>query len=176
MDVFIHDRMRMLDSLLDNLQGMVYCCLCDEHWTMLFVSQGCKALTGYAAEDLLANKMISFEEMILPEYREFSRNAVDTAATAGTNFEVEYCIRHADGHVVWVLERGNLIYDEHGEPKALEGFIQNITDRKTVEASLRETEVRYRSIFENAIEGIFQTSPTGQYLVVNPALARIYGY
>jgi PAS domain S-box-containing protein len=34
----------------------------------------------------------------------------------------------------------------------------------------------YRNIFENAIEGIFQTSPTGQYLNVNPALARMYGY
>ena len=34
----------------------------------------------------------------------------------------------------------------------------------------------YRSIFENAIEGIFQTSPSGHYLNVNPALARMYGY
>jgi PAS domain-containing protein len=34
----------------------------------------------------------------------------------------------------------------------------------------------YRSIFENAIEGIFQTTPSGQYLNVNPALAKMYGY
>jgi PAS domain S-box-containing protein len=44
-----------------------------------------------------------------------------------------------------------------------------------VEAA-RLTEIKYRSIFENAVEGIFQTSPGGQYLSVNPALARIYGY
>jgi PAS domain S-box-containing protein len=44
-----------------------------------------------------------------------------------------------------------------------------------VEAA-RLTEIKYRSIFENAVEGIFQTSPAGQYLSVNPALARIYGY
>jgi PAS domain S-box-containing protein len=41
---------------------------------------------------------------------------------------------------------------------------------------LRVAEAKYRSIFENAIEGIFQSSPEGRYLTVNPALARIYGY
>ncbi len=38
------------------------------------------------------------------------------------------------------------------------------------------SESMYRSIFENAIEGIFQTSPSGQYINVNPALAKMYGY
>jgi PAS domain S-box-containing protein len=42
--------------------------------------------------------------------------------------------------------------------------------------ALRRAEEKYRSIFENAIEGIFQTSPDGHYLSCNPALARIYGY
>ncbi len=48
--------------------------------------------------------------------------------------------------------------------------------RKSVEANLREAERNYRSIFENSIEGIFQTSPDGRYLSANPSLARIYGY
>lgn len=43
-------------------------------------------------------------------------------------------------------------------------------------ARLRESEAQYRSIFENAQEGIYQTTPDGGYLRVNPALARIYGY
>ena len=47
--------------------------------------------------------------------------------------------------------------------------------RQLVE-STRLAEAKYRSIFENSIEGIFQTTPEGQYISVNPALARIYGY
>ena len=35
---------------------------------------------------------------------------------------------------------------------------------------------RYQSIVQNAVEGIFQTSPDGRFLLVNPALARMYGY
>ena len=45
----------------------------------------------------------------------------------------------------------------------------------TIEA-LRRAEQKYRSIFEHAREGIFQTTPEGKYLSANPALARMYGY
>ncbi|MBK4732139.1 EAL domain-containing protein [Oxynema sp. CENA135] len=54
----------------------------------------------------------------------------------------------------------------------LSGYYQ----RKQAEIALRQAEQKYRSIFENAVEGIFQTSPDGQYLTVNPMLAKIYGY
>jgi PAS domain S-box-containing protein len=52
----------------------------------------------------------------------------------------------------------------------------DITERYQAEEALREAEAKYRNIYENAIEGIFQTSPDGTYLDANPALARIYGY
>jgi PAS domain S-box-containing protein len=42
--------------------------------------------------------------------------------------------------------------------------------------ALRQAEERYRSIFENTDEGLFQTTPDGRYLSANPALVRIYGY
>jgi PAS domain S-box-containing protein len=51
-----------------------------------------------------------------------------------------------------------------------------IAVREKAERELRQAEQKYRGIFENAIEGIFQTAPDGHYLSANPALARIYGY
>jgi PAS domain S-box-containing protein len=48
--------------------------------------------------------------------------------------------------------------------------------RKQVEIAVRHAEEQYRNIFENSTEGIFQTTPNGEYLSVNPALVRIYGY
>jgi PAS domain S-box-containing protein len=45
-----------------------------------------------------------------------------------------------------------------------------------LEAELRQAEAQYRSIFENVVEGIFQTTPEGHFLTANPMLARIYGY
>lgn len=55
-------------------------------------------------------------------------------------------------------------------------MIRDITDRKQAEEALRIAEENYRSIFENALEGIFQSSPEGHFISVNPALAKIYGY
>jgi len=53
---------------------------------------------------------------------------------------------------------------------------REVAGRRRVEKELWQAEAKYRSIFENAVEGIFQTSPDGRYLSVNPDLARIYGY
>jgi PAS domain S-box-containing protein len=54
--------------------------------------------------------------------------------------------------------------------------IQDVTARKQAETALKLAEERYRSIFENALEGIFQTTSTGDYVRVNSAMARIHGY
>ncbi len=51
-----------------------------------------------------------------------------------------------------------------------------IADRCQAEVAMLQAEAKYRSIFENAIEGIFQTTAEGRYLSANPALAQLYGY
>ncbi|WP_008310402.1 adenylate/guanylate cyclase domain-containing protein [Leptolyngbya sp. PCC 6406] len=55
-------------------------------------------------------------------------------------------------------------------------LLQEVRERKQIEQALRQAEEKYRSIFENANEGIFQTTEAGRYLRVNPALAQIFGY
>ncbi len=56
------------------------------------------------------------------------------------------------------------------------GIIRDITERKSSEEALRESEMKYRGIFENAVVGIFQISLEGNMLVANPSLARMLGY
>lgn len=57
-----------------------------------------------------------------------------------------------------------------------EALLGEIAERRRMEEALRTAEERYRSIFENASDGIFQTSVDGEYLEANPALAKMYGY
>ncbi len=73
-------------------------------------------------------------------------------------------------------EHGVGVRDENGRVVAIEGIVEDITARVESEQALREAERRYRSLFDNAIEGIFRTTPDGRYLDANPALARIYGF
>ncbi len=53
---------------------------------------------------------------------------------------------------------------------------RDITERRRAEEALRKTEEKYRSIFEYAVEGIFQSTPEGRYISANPAMARMFGY
>ncbi|NOT06555.1 MAG: PAS domain S-box protein [Anaerolineales bacterium] len=53
---------------------------------------------------------------------------------------------------------------------------RDITERKHMEDDLRLAEEKYRNIFENSLEGIFQSTPAGRFITVNPALARMWGY
>ncbi|HTP61199.1 MAG TPA: diguanylate cyclase [Burkholderiales bacterium] len=170
------DQERMLKMLLSQLDGMVYRCRDDEFWTMEFVSEGCRALTGYRPEDLLFNSRISYEELTHPEDRARVRAAIRDAIAAQRRFDVAYRILRADGSVRWVSERGAGAFGPDGKLQAIQGFIEDITRQREDEQALRDAELRYRSIFENALEGIFQTTPEGRYLSANPALARVYGY
>jgi PAS domain S-box-containing protein len=50
------------------------------------------------------------------------------------------------------------------------------TENEASQDALRQDEEKYRNIFENSLDGIFQSIPAGRFLTVNPALARIWGY
>jgi diguanylate cyclase (GGDEF)-like protein/PAS domain S-box-containing protein len=169
------DPSRILDTLVNNLDGMVYRCRLDDEWTMLFVSQGCLNLTGYAPQDLIGNSIVSYESITHFEDRERIRAEIGMAVSMGSRFSVRYRIYTKSGILKWVHERGAGVQDENGE-LVLEGFIEDETmNRETMEA-LRNAEHYYRNLVENASIGIFQTTIDGHYLSANPALARIYGY
>jgi len=162
--------------LLSELDGMAYLCHVDEYWTMEYVSDGCLTLTGYLPEDLTQNNRITFMQITHPDDREKVWTDINLSINANQAFSIVYRIIHADGSIRWVLERGRSIFQPESKQKLIHGFIEDITERHFHEKALIEAEQRYRSIFENAIEGIFQTSTNGGYIRVNKSLARIYGY
>ena len=168
--------MRMLKTLLGNVDGMVYRCRVDADWTMEFVSEGCVRVTGYHPRDLMYNGLVSYESVTHSEDQVWVREAVRNALESRVPFDLEYRIVHKDGDIRWVWERGTAVLDEQGRVIAVEGLIQDITERRNAVQALREAERRYRGLFDNAIEGIFRTTAEGHYLDANPALANIYGF
>lgn len=166
----------LFNTLLDNLDGMVYRCRDDADWTMEFVSDGCARLTGYQPSDLLLSNRISYEAITHPEDRQRVRKAIHDAVAARQRYELEYRIVDSVGYERWVLERGAAVLGKDGRVLALEGIITDITRLKHTEQQAREAEHRYRSLFDHALEGIFRTTLDGRYLDANPALAKIYGF
>lgn len=89
------------------------------------------------------------------------------------NLEYRFC----NGDLTtWIFWQAVPEIAKSGEVLGYLGTLTDISDRKQAEFALQQAEEKYRSIFENAIEGIFQITADGRYLSANPALARIYGY
>lgn len=65
---------------------------------------------------------------------------------------------------------------KNGRVVAASGIVRDITARKRAEEALRQAEREYRRIFENAVDGIFRSTPDGRFVLVNPALAAMLGY
>lgn len=89
---------------------------------------------------------------------------------------LETQIRHEDGNLRSVVLHKTVYADSRGERAGIVGVLHDITDRKQAEDSLRAAEEKYRTIFENSALGIFRATPAGDWLAVNPALARMLGF
>lgn len=68
------------------------------------------------------------------------------------------------------------VLGEGAEVQRIAIYVRDITERKRLQMILKQTEEQYQNIYENAIEGIFQIGPDGNFVSANPSLARIHGY
>lgn len=132
----------------------------------------CK-LTGYSREEILSMKFIDLfipeSQTLLIERLSKLQAAEQIAPTA------EYCGKTKDGRLIWISLHATYMY-ENGRLKGSKGILQNITERKLAEEAMRASEFKYRQIFENAIEGIYQVTAEGRFITVNKAFARMAGY
>lgn len=164
-----------LTSAIDLLPGIPFYAYNSPTWSIKSFGKDPWELTGYKNEELLADGR-SYNEIIHSEDLPKVLIAIDRAIAKKQDYQVEYRISTKLGEEKWVWEKGRGVFDNQGKAISLEGIIIDITERKQAEEALRKAESKYRSIFENAVEGIFQTSVDGRYLIANPMLARIYGY
>src|SRR5205085_1978808 len=117
-----------------------------------------------------------FEELLHPKDRESVKQAIGKAIDRVARYDIEYRIQRPDGEIRFIHSQADVVKNNSGQPCHMFGTVQDVTEQKRAEQALRDAEHKYRAIFENSIEGIFQTTPGGKYISVNPAMARMYGY
>ncbi len=86
----------------------------------------------------------------------------------------EYELKRKDGTVIPVETGGQAIF-KNGKPAAIQIITRDITERKKADEALRQSEERYRSLFENSIDGVMISQPDGAILSANPAACRMLG-
>lgn len=171
---------RRLTTLMRNLSGMVYRCLADESWTMLYVSHGVVNLTGYTPEELNYNTLIAYKEIIHSDDREYVENTVSEGSVENKRFSIEYRIISKNGALKWVFEQGITIKDKKNQPLFIEGYITDITDKKLAEQKLIQSENKFRVLFNYLNEAVF-VHPWNEFnfqkfVEVNDTAIQRYGY
>ena len=144
----------------------------DEEYLSTFVNNRMVNLLGYEYDEIMGRSLSFFLfEEDLPDFQEKA-----SRRRQGIAERYERRIRRKDSTILWAHVSATPIMDKEGLFRGSFAMFTDITERKEAEKALLESEKKYRSIFENAVEGMFQSTPDGQLITANPAMARIFGY
>ena len=160
----------ILDSALDCIITM------DHHGRVAEFNPAAEKTFGYRREEAIG-QLLS-ELIIPPSLRERHQKglarylATGDAPVLGKRLELSAVKRDGSEFPIELA----IIRIGTQKPPMFTGFIRDITERKRAEDALKQAEEKYRSIFENAVEGIFQTTPDGRFVAANLALARLLGF
>ncbi len=146
----------------------------DQLGRVLFMNQSMLNALGYSLPEVAGKDYV--ETFIPEEDRAVCRDAMTRMVTSREPVVHENQVKTRDGRNLLIQWQGKAVFRDTGELEFIFGIGIDVTDRRLLDKALRESEEKYRAIFENANEGIYQTTPEGRLLSVNPALARMFGF
>ncbi len=130
-------------------------------------------ITGYAKEELLGKNSkflypadADYDHVGKEKYRQIEEQGVAA---------IESRLKRKDGKIIHVLLSSTPV-DPSDLSAGVTFTLMDITERKRMETALRESKEKYKSIFEHAVIGLYQSTPEGRFIQVNPAFARMIKY
>jgi diguanylate cyclase (GGDEF)-like protein/PAS domain S-box-containing protein len=140
----------------------------------IYMSPQIETLTGYSPEEC-KDPALRWG-MVHPEDREWLQAEDERTGEPGKIFTTEYRVVHRDGGIKWVRNESVLIEDEMSGTRYWQGFMLEITERKTFEEALERLSRQHEMVLKSAGEGIVGLDLDGNATFVNPAAARITGW
>ena len=137
----------LLRSLVANIPGALYRCACDEHWTMLWLSDEIEQVAGYPANDFIGSAVRTVARIIHPDDREQVERSVGDGVAAGRPFTIEYRIIRRDGGLPLGAGARAARAAEDGR-RWLDGAIFDVTARRAAEQALHQREIAEAQLAE----------------------------
>lgn len=161
-------------TLIENLQGIAYRCLFDEHWTMDFLSPSFEAITGYKCEDFINSKKYKFIDIILDEDRQKVKDTIADGAKNNRQFVVEYRIVCADSSIKWVHETGKSYLAK--TQVYIDGVILDITERKKADIQVLEWQKKFELISQLSNQAMYVYNKKTKLTKWSKNVAAVLGY
>ncbi|MBN1531315.1 MAG: PAS domain S-box protein [Spirochaetes bacterium] len=159
-------------SFVENANDIVYTLSLDGVFT--YVSPNWTEILGHDIGDVRGQHFQAFVHPDdLERCYEFMNRAI---ATGEKQAGIEYRVRHADGTWRWHVSNASIIEGTDGKPDIYLGIARDITQKKLIDAALRESEERYRLIVENSNELIWTMDAAGVFVYASPSWPRMLGY
>ncbi|ADI74021.1 PAS/PAC sensor signal transduction histidine kinase [Methanohalobium evestigatum Z-7303] len=145
----------------------------DEKGVFEYVSPSHEYILGYKPHYLVGKNVFDF---VHPEDRNKLKHLFYKCINNQKSATVEHRYQHADGYYLWLETVGNVVYDEdENDVKAIFGT-RNVTERKKTEIALKESEKRYRTIFETTGSATAIADENSTFLLVNREFEKLSGY
>jgi diguanylate cyclase (GGDEF)-like protein/PAS domain S-box-containing protein len=142
----------------------------------LFVSQHFRQLLGYGADEPFATTGTEFEAHVHPGDRHATRDALRRHAFSGERFQIELRLRTREGEFRWFRAAGQALHDGDGRPARMTGSIQDITDRKELEARLYAEKERAQVTLRSIGDGVVTADAEGCIDYMNPEAEQMTGW
>jgi diguanylate cyclase (GGDEF)-like protein/PAS domain S-box-containing protein len=162
-------------TLVERMPAVVYIQEIGSLESAMYMSPQIEALTGYSPEECKDPDLRW--RMVHPDDRERMQSEDERSGEPGEVFTTEYRVVHRDGRTVWVRNESVLVEDEASGSRYWQGFMVDITKRKRAEEALRESERRFRQLFENSVDALFVIhDETREIVDCNSEACRSLGY
>lgn len=172
----IQQSLEIASMVVESSPVVLWRWLATDGWPTEFVSENVVQF-GYSAQDFLSGK-VAFADII--HHDDIARVAAevkDCSERGIPQFSQQYRIHCWDGSLRWLDDRTNIIRDDQGKITHYQGITYDITERIEAETALRQSEERFRNIFESVSDAIFlHDVATGSILDVNRRAEELYGY
>jgi PAS domain S-box-containing protein len=153
-------------NFLNNLGDVAY--ETDASGNVTYANKVAEKITGIPSKDIIGKSF-------LPLFTKESQQVAIKVYKRTLNGEnTEYELTFTNGKVCHF--KNEPLRDENGQVTGVFGIARDITKRKQVEKMLRDSEERYKNLFNNSLLGLYRTTPNGRILMANPALVGMLGY
>lgn len=162
----------LINQYLDTAPIVVYECLLDKNWTMIYINSEIEKLSGYTPNDFIRNSHRSYSSIIFPEDQSMVEEVINEAVKNNTSYELKYRIVAKDKSIKWVIEKGKL----HPETGNLLGYILDYTNEYLNIQKISEQKVILDSFFENGLELLIVIDAQANIIKASHAFCKLLGY